>query len=247
MAVRPPRRHGLRSSTSTWARSATGRAAGLVYSGYTDLAGKDEVYALIENCVEEVNAEAGREGGRRIRNAPLPGPAQGAGSRRRRADPHRRCGAASSPRSTRRSSMRFTPTRPCSSSRRRCGSRMAAPAGRCRPGDRRRPPSAHVRQGGVMVSKDRGRDPRSRQHLAAFGGVKALTDISASTCASTRSGAIIGPNGRQELDAQRHQRRLPPQEGTITFRGEQRRDMDTTRPPPAASRAPSRTSRCSPA
>ncbi len=34
---------------------------GLAYSGYTDLAGKPEVYELIEKCVEEVNAELGRD------------------------------------------------------------------------------------------------------------------------------------------------------------------------------------------
>ncbi|MCC7549811.1 MAG: AMP-binding protein [Burkholderiales bacterium] len=30
---------------------------GLAYAGYTDLAGKDEVYALIQECVEQVNAQ----------------------------------------------------------------------------------------------------------------------------------------------------------------------------------------------
>ncbi|MCW5620876.1 MAG: AMP-binding protein [Burkholderiales bacterium] len=30
---------------------------GLAYAGYTDLAGKDEVYALVQECVEQVNAE----------------------------------------------------------------------------------------------------------------------------------------------------------------------------------------------
>ncbi|MBL8311042.1 MAG: AMP-binding protein [Burkholderiales bacterium] len=34
----------------------------LVYSGYIDLAGKDEVYALIKDCVEKVNAELATEG-----------------------------------------------------------------------------------------------------------------------------------------------------------------------------------------
>jgi len=34
----------------------------LVYSGYIDLAGKDEVYALIQECVESVNAELATEG-----------------------------------------------------------------------------------------------------------------------------------------------------------------------------------------
>ena len=30
---------------------------GLPYAGYTDLAGKDEVYALLQDCVEKVNAD----------------------------------------------------------------------------------------------------------------------------------------------------------------------------------------------
>jgi long-chain acyl-CoA synthetase len=34
----------------------------LVYSGYIDLAGKDEVYSLIQDCVEKVNAELASEG-----------------------------------------------------------------------------------------------------------------------------------------------------------------------------------------
>ena len=34
----------------------------LVYSGYIDLAGKDEVYSLIKECVESVNAELATEG-----------------------------------------------------------------------------------------------------------------------------------------------------------------------------------------
>ena len=35
---------------------------GLPYSGYTDLAGKPEVYALVKECVEKVNAELAGEG-----------------------------------------------------------------------------------------------------------------------------------------------------------------------------------------
>jgi long-chain acyl-CoA synthetase len=34
----------------------------IVYSGYIDLAGKDEVYSLIQECVESVNAELATEG-----------------------------------------------------------------------------------------------------------------------------------------------------------------------------------------
>src|SRR5206468_10433910 len=36
---------------------------GLPYSGYTDLAGKPEVYALVRECVEKVNAELATEAG----------------------------------------------------------------------------------------------------------------------------------------------------------------------------------------
>ena len=62
---------------------------GLAYSGYTDLAAKPEVYALIRECVEKVNAELAREGEpRRLADPPLPDPAQGARSGRRRADAH---------------------------------------------------------------------------------------------------------------------------------------------------------------
>ena len=79
-----------RSSTSTSARSATGPSgAAFAYSGYTDLAAKPEVYELIRDCVEKVNAElAGEPGARRFAGAALPDPAQGARSRRRRADAH---------------------------------------------------------------------------------------------------------------------------------------------------------------
>ncbi len=53
-----------RSSTSTSARSATGPSgAASPYSGYTDLAAKPEVYELIRECVEKVNAELAGEPG----------------------------------------------------------------------------------------------------------------------------------------------------------------------------------------
>jgi branched-chain amino acid transport system ATP-binding protein len=79
----------------------------------------------------------------------------------------------------------------------------------------------------------------------AFGGVKALTDISFDV-REHEVRAIIGPNGAgQELDAQRHQRRLSAAAGTITFRGRVRRDMTRTRRRRTASRARSRTSRFS--
>jgi long-chain acyl-CoA synthetase len=62
---------------------------GIAYSGYTDLAGKPEVLELIRECVEQVNADlVARQHGGRFADPSLPGAAQGARSRRRRADPH---------------------------------------------------------------------------------------------------------------------------------------------------------------
>jgi long-chain acyl-CoA synthetase len=60
----------------------------LPYAGYTDLAQKPEVYQLIRNAWKRSTptwppTNAGRQPGQ-----PLPGAAQGAGRRRRRADPH---------------------------------------------------------------------------------------------------------------------------------------------------------------
>ena len=61
----------------------------LPYAGYTDLAQKPEVYQLIKECVEKVNADLSvRRAAGRLPGQPLPGAAQGAGRRRRRADPH---------------------------------------------------------------------------------------------------------------------------------------------------------------
>ena len=61
----------------------------LPYAGYTDLAQKPEVYELIKDCVEKVNADLAADdhaGG--LADQPLPDPAQGTGRRRRRAHPH---------------------------------------------------------------------------------------------------------------------------------------------------------------
>ncbi len=96
-------------------------------------------------------------------------------------------------------------------------------------------------------SRDRGR----RVLLAvenvslAFGGVKAITDVSF----DIRKGeirAIIGPNGAGKtsmlnvINGFYH-----PQHGRITFKGKTRRGCARTRRRAAASRARSRTSRCS--
>jgi long-chain acyl-CoA synthetase len=44
------------SAVGNWAERR-----GLPYSGYTDLAGRDEVYDLVQDCVEKVNAELARD------------------------------------------------------------------------------------------------------------------------------------------------------------------------------------------
>ena len=71
-------------------------------------------------------------------------------------------------------------------------------------------------------------DPASSTHISlAFGGVKALTDISFDV-REHEVRAIIGPNGAGKssmlnvINGVYH-----PQQGTITFRGKVRRDMDT--------------------
>jgi long-chain acyl-CoA synthetase len=61
----------------------------LPYAGYTDLAQKPEVYQLIQECVEKVNADLSRDtllAGSQVSR--FPGAAQGAGCRRRRTHPH---------------------------------------------------------------------------------------------------------------------------------------------------------------
>jgi ABC-type molybdenum transport system ATPase subunit/photorepair protein PhrA len=78
-----------------------------------------------------------------------------------------------------------------------------------------------------------------------FGGVKALTDISFDV-REHEIRAIIGPNGAGKssmlnvINGVYH-----PQEGKIIFRGEERRKMEPHEAARRASRAPSRTSRCS--
>ncbi len=102
----------------------------LPYAGYTDLAQKPEVYELIRECVEKVNADLAqrREAGRQP-DQPLPDPAQGTRRRRRRAHPH----PQGPPRLHRREVRRagrcaVRGQAPSSSSRRRSSSRTAAPA-----------------------------------------------------------------------------------------------------------------------
>ena len=81
-----------------------------------------------------------------------------------------------------------------------------------------------------------------------FGGVKALTDISFDV-REHEIRAIIGPNGAGKSSMLNVINGVyTPQEGTITFHGQQRAATWTpTRQPSTVSPAPSRTSRCSPA
>ncbi len=78
----------------------------------------------------------------------------------------------------------------------------------------------------------------------AFGGVKALTDVSF----DMRQGeirAIIGPNGAGKTSMLNVVNGFyHPQEGRITFKGKTRAACVRTRRRAAASRARSRTSRC---
>ena len=72
------------SAVGNWAERR-----GIPYSGYTDLAGREEVGDLIQECVEKVNAELARDPDPvPFAGAPLPGAAQGARSGRRRAHAH---------------------------------------------------------------------------------------------------------------------------------------------------------------
>ena len=97
--LRTSRKRSLRRRRATWSApsststcEAVGNWAerrGLAYSGYTDLAAKPEVYELMRECVEQVNAElAARSPARGLAGPPLPDPAQGARPGRRRADAH---------------------------------------------------------------------------------------------------------------------------------------------------------------
>ena len=54
---------------------------GIPYGGYVDLASKPQVLALIADCIRQVNAGLAAEGHGRHQIGPLPGAAQGTGSR----------------------------------------------------------------------------------------------------------------------------------------------------------------------
>jgi branched-chain amino acid transport system ATP-binding protein len=97
-----------------------------------------------------------------------------------------------------------------------------------------------------MMSKKIGDVILDLQNISLrFGGVKALTDISFNV-REHEIRAIIGPNGAGKssmlnvINGVYH-----PQEGKIIFRGQERKKMEPHMAAARASRAPSRTSRCS--
>ena len=104
------------------------------YSGYTDLASRDEVYDLVRECVEQVNADLARRArDRQLADPPLPDPAQGARRRRRRAHAHAQGAPRLHRREVRDAGRRALRRRRARCSRRRrCASRTGAPA-RSRP------------------------------------------------------------------------------------------------------------------
>src|SRR5215213_5364078 len=85
--------------------------------------------------------------------------------------------------------------------------------------DEAAPDARAARVGGVILAVER--------ISLAFGGVKALTDISFDV-REHEIRAIIGPNGAGKSSLLNCINGVyQPQQGSITFRGEVRRDMDT--------------------
>ena len=84
-------RHGVRvrQHRHVGGRQLGGAARHRVFGLHRPRRPREEVCDLVQECVEKVNAELARDPVLLpLAGAPLPGPAQGARSRRRRADPH---------------------------------------------------------------------------------------------------------------------------------------------------------------
>ena len=253
-----------RSSTSTSTRSATGPSgADLAYSGYTDLAAKPEVYELIRDCVEKVNADLAAEpklAGSQIHRFLS---CTRSSTRTTTSSPARaRCAAGSSPRSTRvlidalyggQEGVSYIETQ-VKFEDGRTGMISAEPEDRRRE-DASRPRAANARppderaapRADAAATRDRRAGPGGRGHLARVRRREGAARTSAFDVREHEIRAIIGPNGAGKssmlnvINGVYH-----PQQGTITLQG---RD-----PPPTwtatrrrrwASRARSRTSRCS--
>ena len=186
----------------------------------------------------------------------LPDPAQGARRRRRRDDAH----AEGAPRLRRRAlraadQRRSTTARPRPTSPPRSPSRTAARAC-CRRASKIRdvatvPVAPRARR---RRHESAGRQRHRRRRDAALDrervAVVRRRDARSATCRSTSEGR--GPRHhrperrRQDLDAQRHQRLLSAAAGPHHLQGRDARPRcGPTTPRAAASRAPSRTSRCS--
>ena len=100
----------------------------------------------------------------------------------------------------------------------------------------RPPPRLARRQGEVILDVN--------NISLRFGGVKALTDISFDV-REHEVRAIIGPNGAGKTSMLNVINGILPQEGRIMFRGSSGADGAAHGGVSRASRAPSRTSRCS--
>jgi hypothetical protein len=199
----------------------------LPYAGYTDLAQKPEVYQLIKECVEKVNADlvdrrtAGGQPGQ-----PLPGAAQGTRRRRRRTDPHQqgppwlhrrevpaagRCAVWRQDRAVHRDRREV---------RGRSLRQRERHAEDLRREDLRPCQGSRLRNDASTMSKKIGDVILDVNNISLrFGGVKALTDISFNV-KEHEIRAIIGPNGAGKSSMLNCINGVyTPQEGSITFRG----------------------------
>jgi hypothetical protein len=208
----------------------------LPYSGYTDLAAKPEVYELIRECVEQVNAELATEGDLAasqihrflILHKELdPDDDELTRTRKVRrsfvAEKYRvLIDALYSDRTVQHveTAVKFEDGR----------SGTSPPISRL-PRRRRSPPRRGLRHEGRPVSGEARRTGDvilKLDHISlAFGGVTALTDISFDV-REHEVRAIIGPNGAGKSSMLNVINGVyRPQKGTITFHGRERRGMDT--------------------
>ena len=157
-----------------------------------------------------------------VADPPLPDPAQGARSRRRRADAHaqgaarirRREVRGADRRAVRRQGGRSTSRRRCKFEDGRTGMVAADLRDRRREDVPARSAQAgRLRRAGSRCARDRRRDPEARQHLAVVRRREGA-DRHQLRRARARDPRDHRPQRRgQELDAQRDQRRLPPAAG----------------------------------
>ena len=200
----------------------------IAFSGYTDLAQQDPVYELVAQCLEQVNADLAREP-----DPPLPHPAQGARGRRRRADAH-----AQGPPRLHRGEIRLSGGSHVPGQK--FGSRRSAGEIRGRPQRDLRRRAQDPGREDLRAGRGAPRGMSSARRIGdvilavdgvslAFGGVRALQGVSFDV-REHEVRAIIGPNGAGKssmlnvLNGVYH-----PQEGKISFRSYEFRDMDSRR------------------